>query len=71
MDTKIPKQLKPYTHLTSDIFRDQDGAWNVGLKKGWICYTSETHQVFELELATVVSIFKAKEIVKCDCKECQ
>lgn len=71
MSIATPKQLKPYKHLISDIFRDQDGAWNVGLKNGFICYTSETHQVFELELETVVSIFKAGGVVKCDCSECK
>lgn len=66
----IPNQLKPYAHLIRDVDRDGDGAWNVGLKNGFICSTSETHAVFELELDTVVSIFKDGEVVKCDCKEC-
>ena len=67
---QVPKQLKKWSSLISDIYIDDGGGWNVGLKNGYICASSETHQVYEATLAEVVAVFKAKGVEPCSELNC-
>ena len=65
----IPKTLASYTDKIADVWRDPDtGAWDISLRRGWICTATETHGIVEQTLREVAN--KCQYIEKCNCTQC-
>ncbi len=67
----IPASLRRFSSLIESVEDDRknQNGWWVYLKNGYICTSSETHQIHEDTLSVCASILTS-EIAPCQCSDC-